>query len=136
MSSPTQRSLKMLRDDGWFCAITEHWNQYSRTRNDLFGFIDLLAIRGNETLAVQTTSGDNVSARIEKIRGIQAARLWLESPGRKIHVHGWRKVGAKGKRKLWECREVKLGLVQEEITITPLSQPVEMVSGKQVALEI
>jgi len=128
VSSPTQRSLKMLRDAGWFCAITEHWNQYSRRRNDLFGFIDVLAIRGDEILAVQTTSGDNVSARIQKIRGIQAAKLWLESPSRKIHVHGWRKVGAKGKRKLWECREVNLQCDLGEIA----ASQVEKVNGKLV----
>lgn len=104
--SPTQRSLAKLRKEGWFVAITERWNPWSKTRQDLFGFIDLLAIRGDETLAVQTTSGTNVSARLEKIRGIQAASLWLESPSRKIVVHGWRKVGERGKRKLWDCREV------------------------------
>ena len=103
--SPTQRSLKKLREDGWFCAITEHWNAWSKTRQDLFGFIDILAIKGDTTLAVQTTSGSNVSARIAKIRSLQASSLWLESINREIIVHGWRKVGAAGKRKTWECRE-------------------------------
>lgn len=104
--SPTQRSLAKLRKEGWFVAITERWNQYAHVRQDLFGFIDLLAIKGDQTLAVQTTSGSNVAARIDKIKGIQASALWLESPNRKIVVHGWRKVGERGKRKLWECREV------------------------------
>jgi hypothetical protein len=103
--SPTQRSLALLRKRGYFVAITERWNPWSKTRVDLFGFIDLLAIRGNETLAVQTTSGSNVSARIEKIRGLPISAKWL-SDTRSIVVHGWRKVGARGKRKLWECREV------------------------------
>jgi hypothetical protein len=114
MSSPTQRSLAKLRAEGWLVAITEHWNQYARVRQDLFGFIDLLAVRGNETLAVQTTSGSNVSARLEKIRATQAASLWLESPTRKIVIHGWRKVGERGKRKLWECREVEVEQIIEK----------------------
>jgi len=103
-TSPTQRSLKLLRSEGWFCAITERWNQYAKVRQDLFGFIDILAIKSDMTMAVQTTTGDNVSKRIEKIRELQAASLWLESPSRLIVVHGWRKVGKQGDRKLWQCR--------------------------------
>ena len=105
MSSPTQRSKAKLQREGYTVAITERWNSFTRTRQDLFGFIDLIALRGNETLAVQTTSGSNVSARIDKIKSLQSARVWLESNSRRIVVHGWRKVGARGKRKLWDCRE-------------------------------
>ncbi|MBI4659040.1 MAG: hypothetical protein HY735_09365, partial [Verrucomicrobia bacterium] len=72
-------------------AVVERWNPYAWVRQDLFGFADLLAIRGNETLAVQTTSGNNVAARLDKIRATHAAALWLEAPTRKIVVHGWRK---------------------------------------------
>ena len=110
MTSPTQRSLKKLRGEGYLVAIVERWNPYAKIRQDLFGFVDLLAIRGDVTLAVQTTSGDHVANRIEKIRGTQAAGVWLESPNRKIVVHGWRKIGARGKRKLWECREESVTL--------------------------
>lgn len=103
--NPTERSLRKLRADGWLCDKTEHWNPWSRTRRDLFGFIDILAIRGNEMLAVQATSGSNVASRLAKIRGLQASTLWLESPNRKIVVHGWARKGPRGKRKKWECRE-------------------------------
>jgi hypothetical protein len=106
--SPTQRSLKKLRAEGWTCAIVERWNPWAKVRSDLFGFIDILAMSGDCLLAIQTTSGDNVSKRIDKIKTAQAASLWLESPSRKIIVHGWRKIGARGKRKLWECREVEI----------------------------
>lgn len=108
MSSPTQRSKKLMQDQGYFVAITERWNPFAHIRQDLFGFIDLLCMKADELVAVQTTSGSNVSARIAKIKGIQAASLWLESPARRILVHGWRKVGAKGKRKIWECRTVEI----------------------------
>ena len=108
--TPTQRSLKKFRDEGWLVAVVERWNPYARIRQDLFGFVDLLAIKGDVTLAVQTTSGSNVAARIHKIATVQAAALWLESRNRKIVLHGWRKCGARGKRKLWECRIVDLTL--------------------------
>lgn len=106
--TPTQRSLQKLRAEGGFVAITEKWNPFSRTRQDLFGFVDLLCIRGDEVIAVQTTSGSNVSARVQKIRGLQAFHLWNAAPTRRTVVHGWRKVGPRGKRKVWECREVWL----------------------------
>jgi len=108
MSSPTQRSLKKLRSEGWFVAIVEHWNSFTHRRVDLFNFGDLLAIRENETLLIQTTSGGNVAHRLEKIRQIPAAKLWLQSPNRKIQIHGWAKRGPRGKRKLWTCRELEV----------------------------
>ncbi len=108
--SPTQRSLKLLRDRGYLVAITEKWNPWVGIRQDLFSFIDLLAIRGDETLAVQTTSGEggHVAERIRKIQANEKAALWLASSNRTIVVHGWRKVGERGKRKLFECREVPI----------------------------
>jgi hypothetical protein len=107
--SPTQRTLAKLRSDGYsLVEVTERWNTFTKTRRDLFNFIDVLAVKGNEVLAVQTTSGTNVSARIAKIRGLQSSGLWLESPNRRIIVHGWRKTGARGKRKVWTCRAVEL----------------------------
>jgi hypothetical protein len=117
--SPTQRSLKLLRDKGYFVSITERWNPFAHIRQDLYGFIDCLAIRSNETLAVQTTSGANVSARLEKMRYIPAVDFWLNSPSRTIEIHGWRKVGARGKRKVWECRVVPV--TKETLRITPCS---------------
>lgn len=108
--SPTQRSLKLLRDEGRFCEITEHWNPYAKIRKDMFGFVDVIAISENDTLAVQTTSGSNVSARLSKIAACPGALIWLQSTSRRIEVHGWRKVGERGKRKLWECRRVEVKL--------------------------
>lgn len=106
--TPTQRSLKALRADSWLCAIVERFNPHVKIRQDLFGFADILAIRGDECRLIQTTSGANVAARIAKIKDLPAAATWLSSPSRTIHVHGWRKVGARGKRKVWECRVVEI----------------------------
>ena len=117
--SPTQRSLEKLRKEGWTCAITERWNAYAKLRQDLFGFIDVLAFRGNEVLAVQTTSGSNVSARLDKIHGLQSASLWLESPNRKIVIHGWAKRGGRGEVKHWDCRELFVAPFQVELPGQP-----------------
>lgn len=112
--TPTARSLKELRDDGWMAAVVERWNKFAKVRQDLFGFIDILAVKGDKTLAVQATSGTNVSARIKKICENQGASFWLESPNRFIEVHGWRKVGPRGKRKLWECRVIDIPATSPE----------------------
>jgi carbonic anhydrase len=119
--TPTQRSLQKLRAAGYLVAVVEKWNPYAHCRQDLFGFIDLIAINGDETLAVQTTSGDHVAERLEKIRNTPAATTWLESSTRKIVVHGWRKAGARGKRKLWQCREVGVDRKNKGIFFNPMS---------------
>lgn len=110
--TPTQRSLAKLRADGWTVCVVEKWIPATPAgykgrilRSDAFGFGDLLAAKvgvPGSTL-VQTTSGSNVAARIAKIKGIAEAGIWMAA-GNRIEVHGWRKVGERGKRKLWECR--------------------------------
>jgi len=92
--TPTQRSLAYLRDQGYLVAIVEHWNPFARIRQDLFGFIDLLAIRRDETLAVQVTAS-GVSARVHKIEASPHLGRVREA-GWRLHVHGWRK-NASGK---------------------------------------
>lgn len=90
--TPTQRSLAYLRDEGYLVAIVEHWNPFARIRQDMFGFIDLLAIRRDETLAVQVTAS-GVSSRVKKIEASPHLGRVREA-GWKIFVHGWRKNAA------------------------------------------
>jgi hypothetical protein len=106
MNSPTQRTLKKLRDAGYLCAIVEKTIPKCFIKKDLYGFIDILGIMGNKTLAVQTTSNDNATAREQKIRSNENYARVKEA-GWSIEVHGWRKL-KKGKRYLWECRVIEL----------------------------
>jgi len=93
-TSPTQRTLKVLRADGYLCAIVEHWNPYARIRQDLFGFIDIIALKGSETLAVQTTANaNNQKARVRKILASPHYQA-VKDAGWKIRVDGWRKLKA------------------------------------------
>ena len=93
MSSPTQRSLAHLRKLGYRVAVVERWNAFARIRQDLFGVLDLLAVKDGEILGVQTTSGSNVAARISKIAESDAVPD-LRRAGMKLEVHGWRKLKA------------------------------------------
>ena len=90
MSSPTQRSLKSIKERGYAPWIVEYWNSFSRKRVDLFGIFDILAVGNGETLAVQTTSSSNVSARVKKIAASEYIAGCRES-GWRVEVHGWRK---------------------------------------------
>ncbi len=99
--SPTQRSLAHLRGLGYVAEVVEKWIPGANIRRDLFGFIDIVAIRENEVLGVQSTSGGNVASRVAKISEAEHVGA-VRKAGIKIFVHGWRK-GANGK---WTLREI------------------------------
>lgn len=109
MTSPTQRSLAILKKNGYTAAIVEHWNPFARIRQDLFGFIDIVAIKDGEpgVLGIQTTSQTNSAKRLQKIMTCPAAKVWLQS-GNRIEIHGWAKMGKRGAAKTWQinCRKI------------------------------
>jgi carbonic anhydrase len=94
-TSPPTLTLRHLREQGWpLVEVVEHWNPHARIRQDMFGFVDVIAVRRGETLAVQTTSAANVSARITKIADHPNVGAVREA-GWSIRVHGWRKRGGR-----------------------------------------
>ena len=111
--SPTQRSLKYLRDAGYEAEVTEHWNAFAMIRQDLYGFIDIVATGNGKILGVQTTTKENMQARIEKIQSMPnraATGLLLpelKACGWTIVVQGWKRP-TKTKNKQWELVEVIL----------------------------
>lgn len=112
--SPTERTLKYLRKDlGMTAEVVERFNSFTKTRKDLYGFVDIVAIAEDRGIwFVQTTSTDHMSARVHKIRDLPESWIALRS-GARILVIGWAKRGAKGKRKLWTPRIVEVLLTQE-----------------------
>lgn len=97
--TPTARSLKYLRDAGYTAEVVEKFNSFTKRKNDLFGFLDILAIREGEVLGVQTTSAAHVANRIKKIQEHENVSA-VRKAGIGIHVHGWRKA-ANGR---WQIR--------------------------------
>jgi hypothetical protein len=103
--SPTALTLSKLRADGWTCQVVESWIPRINCRRDLFGVIDIVAVRrGQAPLAVQATSTANVSARIAKASREPRLRAWLGS-GATFEVWGWGRRDGK-----WECRKTALTL--------------------------
>lgn len=92
--SPTQLTLRKLREDGYQAQVVEVWNPHARIRQDLFGFVDVLAVKGGETLAIQATSAPNVSSRVNKIADSPLVGPVREA-GWRIVVWGWAKKSGK-----------------------------------------
>ena len=93
--SPTQRAMKHLKELGYQAQIVEKWNQFSKTRKDLFDCIDIVAIRpGVPVLGVQCTSHSNLSARVKKCLAL--GQGWLSTGHAQLECWAWRPL--KGKR--------------------------------------
>ena len=110
MASNTKRSMDLLNKDGWLTANVEKFNSFIKQRFDLFGFADVLALKGDVVLFVQTTTSQHASERLQKILGSPKARICLGSQYRKIAIHSWAKRGDRGKRKLWSCVTIDVTL--------------------------
>jgi hypothetical protein len=124
-TSPTQRSLKLLRDRGWIAEKVEQRIPTLNVTRDFAGGVDIIAFRGElaeegvlsirmlpgAIVGVQTTTQANVGARRTKMLAEPRLRTWLEAGGQ-LWIHGWAKRNDRkpGSRKLWSCVEEELRL--------------------------
>lgn len=92
MGSQSARSMGLLRDSGYFVEKVEQVVHGTFIKRDLFGFIDLLAIRADTpgSLGVQVCASDRFADHVAKVRLLEAAWAWLRA-GNRVHVHSWRK---------------------------------------------
>ena len=102
MISPTQNTLKQLRKNGYLCQVVERFNMFAKVRVDLFGIIDIVAIKPKEILGVQATSAINHTTRAAKAKASDSLKAWKEAGG-KFEVWSWRKVKNK-----WQYRKESL----------------------------
>jgi hypothetical protein len=107
-TSPTQRSLKWLRDQGYAVAVVEQnkrvpdpkspggWKMW---KADLWNAFDLIAVHQDKsaTLYIQVTSGmgSHRTERQAKIEQSIATKAILAA-GNTIHLHIWRKLKPRG----------------------------------------
>jgi len=95
--TPTQRTLKAMREQGRICGIVEKFNTHVGKfgiRQDLFGFIDIIAIDPVDGIIAIQSCGSSISAHVKKL---------LEE--RNDIVYEWLKFS---KLELWGWRQVKL----------------------------
>ena len=91
-ASPTERTLKYLRKQGYLCEVVEKRVPMVNITRDLFGFADIFAVRDQDQahLLVQTTTLVHISTRLKKAMALPSLLTWLRSGGR-FEVHGWYK---------------------------------------------
>lgn len=109
-TSPTERTLRRLRKEGWYAGVVEKWNTHGKfpRRVDLFGFVDVIACHpSGGILAIQSTTTGNQASRRRKILDVsgeccEPACAWIMAGGL-LEVWGWGQYLVKrgGKAKRW-----------------------------------
>jgi len=107
-TTPTQRTIRELRQQGIKCAIVEKWNAYIKIRQDLFGIIDIIALDPEKGVIGVQSTGQDFSGHVLKLRDEKAQDTfdWLSIPGTSLELWGWRKVKKVrgGKQMIWKPR--------------------------------
>ena len=103
----TSRTLRLLRELGYEAGVVERFLSFAGKhgrRVDLWGIIDIIAMNGTDTLAVQSC-GQSFFEHDKKILASPMTRLWLASGG-KLMLVGWRRLLKKrgGKLRVWRPR--------------------------------
>jgi hypothetical protein len=93
--TPTQRTLKSMREQGRIVGIVERFNAHVGAfgiRQDLFGFIDLIAIDPQDGIVAIQSCGMDWSGHVRKLREQrnEAVFEWLKHA--KVELWAWRKV--------------------------------------------
>ena len=111
--SPTQRTLRALRDQGRIVDVCEKWQIAPHLpgggfRKDLFGFIDLIVLDPEQGIVAIQSCGQAFKAHLDKIMDSEVTEFvieWLKCGG-KIELWGWRRVKLKrgGKAVRWRPR--------------------------------
>lgn len=88
-ATPTKVSLALLKKEGYVAEVVEHWIPKMNIRRDLFGIIDILAIKEGQfgAFGIQCTSKANISSRIKKAMSNPKILLWLKT-GNTFEVWG------------------------------------------------
>jgi len=106
--SYTQRTLRELRRLGAICDKAEKFNAYAGPygrREDLFNFIDIVALYPSGITAIQSTGPSGHAQHRRSILENEYALEWLVCGGQ-IQLWSWRKVLVKrgGKLRVWQPR--------------------------------
>lgn len=113
--SPTQRTLRAMREQGRIVDTCEKWVRAPYLpgggfRKDLFGFLDLIVLDPDRGIVGVQSCGQSFKAHIDKIMDSECTENvieWLRSKSNPyLELWGWRQVKLKrgGKAKRWKPR--------------------------------
>lgn len=128
-ASPTQLTLKALRDRGIAAEVVEKWvkfGPFGGVRRDCFG-ADLQCITKEHTFGIQAGMVGSIREKERKAMALPIVRAWLSSPSRRFLVWTWgkkraqKKNGTKSKREVWVERITELCLVGGVIECRPFT---------------
>jgi hypothetical protein len=115
--SPTQRTLRALREQGRVCDIVERYIAQAGphgVRRDLFNIIDVLALDPQRGVVGIQSCGQDFAAHERKLveERAQETHDWLSTPGTSLELWGWRKIKLKrgGKAERWAPRVKEITL--------------------------
>jgi hypothetical protein len=89
--SPTQRSLKLMRDEGFTVAVVEKWIPGANVRKDLFDCWDIACVGNGRFSLIQVTTLSHISERLKKVTDHPVTGE-LRKAGVGLFIHGWRKL--------------------------------------------
>ena len=110
-----QRSLKLIKEYRWLYWIVEHWNGYTRRREDLFNCIDILCLDDKRSIGIQAMGSDIASHR-RKVLENPFVIPWLTA-GNELQFWAFRKLKKKRgmKATYWDCKKIDVLIVKGEI---------------------
>lgn len=111
-----QFSRKFLEDQGYEVGLVERFNWITKRRNDLFGCIDMIAIRsGFSVLGIQNCAFARLQDHVRKCTVEPRIKTWILT-GSRFLILAWdkRKLVRGGKALKWHCTE-------KEITLSDLN---------------
>jgi hypothetical protein len=124
--TPTQRTLKAMREQGRLCGIVEKFQQYGGkfgVRQDLFGFIDIIAIDPTEGIVAIQSCGQDYSGHVKKLteERNEAVFEWLKHAPCELWSWSRRKYrlsnGSWSKGYRWKPRIADLRIINDDITV-------------------
>ena len=118
-----QRTLKLIKEYGWIYWVTEKWNHYTRRREDMFQFCDILCLDGKRTIAIQAC-GSDYQEHVRKISENEYVIPWLMA-GNELQIFSWRKLKkVRGKKATyWNCKIADVLLVNGELYWEERNEP-------------
>ena len=120
--TPTQRTLAAMRENGRVCGIVEKFNRFVGAhgiRQDLFGFLDILAIDPVDGIIGIQSCGSSFSEHVRKIEGELPPEAVEFLKHAQAELWGWRKIKLKrgGKAERWTPRIADIVLEEGKIKV-------------------